>query len=445
MLTERTVAAAIQEARKTGEQRWVHESRGRGQGALSLKISATGTASWYFRYALDRKNRYFPLGLYGDQADRLTLASARIRCGEAAARRQEITDGDLHSDERARLIGEQERKDQEVRAKAAAEAEALLKVKFTLKALMDAYIGYLENAGKSSADDVRRLVTLHVYGAFPDYSSAPARDLTRQQATEIFRKLVEAGKGRTAGKVRAFLHAAYELALGIEGDAAAPSTMEGFEIEFNPIAATRSLTQFNRVGHRHLSTSEFRSFWTRLSEMDSAAADAARVGVLAGGQRIAQLLRGTSLDYDLDVDVLTLFDGKGRRRVPRRHDIPLPPTAAAIVRKRIGAISSEADDRRIFGTTVPDTVGDVVAEISAEMVKSKEAMAPFGWTDLRRTVETLLIEELRVSKDLRGQILSHGLGGVQDRHYDRANYIRQMRPVLVQWGTWIRKHCKSQK
>lgn len=318
-------------------------------------------------------------------------------------------------------------------------------MKFTLKALIDAYIGYLESAGKSSAGDVRRLITLHVYEAFPDYSSAPARELTRQQATEIFRKLVEADKGRTAGKVRAFLHAAYELALGIEGDAAAPSAMEGFEIEFNPIAATRSLTQFNRVGQRHLSTSEFSSFWMHLSEIDSAAADAARVGMLGGGQRIAQLLRGTSLDYDLDVDVLTLFDGKGRRRVPRRHDIPLSPTAAAIVRKRIDSIPSGAEDRRIFGTTVPDTVGDVVAEISTEMVKSKEATAPFGWTDLRRTVETLLIEELRVSKDLRGQILSHGLGGVQDRHYDRANYIRQMRPVLVRWDGWIRKSGDKKK
>ena len=331
------------------------------------------------------------------------------------------------------------------RFNAAAYASPLLKVKFTLKALIDAYIGYLKSAGKSSADDVRRLVTLHVYEAFPSYSSAPARDLKRQQATEIFRKLVEAGKGRTASKVRSFLHAAYELALGVDGDAAAPSAMEGFQIEFNPIAATKSLAQFNRVGQRHLSMSEFRSFWVRLSTMGSAASDAARVGVLGGGQRIAQLLRGTSLDYDLDVDVLTLFDGKGRRRVPRRHDIPLPPTAAAIVRTRIGLIPSEAEDRRIFGTTVPDTVGDVVAEISTEMIKSKEAMVPFGWTDLRRTVETLLIEKLRVSKDLRGQILSHGLGGVQDRHYDRANYIRQMRPVLVRWDAWIRKNCNYKK
>lgn len=438
MLTERAIVAAVQEAKKAGAERWLHESRGRGQGALSLKISASGTASWYYRYALNRKNRYFPLGLYGDQADRLTLAGARLRCNEAAARRQETSDGDLHSGERAKVAAERERRELEVSQQAVAAAEAERKEKFILRALMEAYVEHLRNAGKTSADDVERLVKLHVFEAFRSYSSAPARDLTRQQATEIFRKLVEAGKGRTAGKIRAYLHAAYELALGIEGDATAPSTMIGFGIEFNPIAATRALNQFNRVGHRHLAAPEFQAFWSRLSATEGTAADAAKVGVLGGGQRIAQLLRATKLDYDPDTGIVTLFDGKGRRRVPRRYDIPLPATAAAIVKKRLNLIPNDAADQRIFGSTVPDTVGDVVSEIAAAMVMHGEAVTSFGWTDLRRTVETLLVEKLRVSKDLRGQIQSHGLGGVQDRHYDRANYVRQIRPVLARWEAWIR-------
>jgi hypothetical protein len=123
-----------------------------------------------------------------------------------------------------------------------------------------------------------------------------------------------------------------------------------------------------------------------------------------------------------------------------RHDIPLSAAAAAIVRKRISLIRSYGHDQRIFGTAVPDTVGDLASEISAAMVASGEALAPFGWTDVRRTVETPLIKELRVSKDLRGQILSHGLGGVEDRHYDRASYVRQIRPVLARWEAWIKKN-----
>ncbi|WP_155630396.1 tyrosine-type recombinase/integrase [Burkholderia cepacia] len=437
MLTERTIAAAVQEARRSGKVRWLHESRGRGQGALSLKIAASGTAAWYYRYSVERRNKYFPLGAYGDQSDRLTLADARVQCSDAAAKRQTVIDGDLHASEREKLAAEHKRKEDESRAATAAEVEALARTKFTLKALMDAYVSHLNGAGKPSAGDVRRMITLHVNEAFPKYASSPAKDFTREQATEIFRRLVEAGKGRTAGKVRTSLHAAFELALGIDGDAAAPSTMTGFGVAFNPIAATKALNQFNRVGQRHLSATEFRAFWSRLSATDGRAAAAVKVAVLAGAQRIAQLLRVKRPDYDRDAKILTLFDHKGRRQVPRRHDIPLPAGAVSIVTECLCLIQADAKDQRIFGTTVPDTVSDVVSKISASMVASDEAVAGFGWTDIRRTVETLLVEELGVSKDLRSQILSHGLGGVQNRHYDRADYTRQIRPILARWEAWI--------
>ncbi len=91
---------------------------------------------------------------------------------------------------------------------------------------------------------------------------------------------------------------------------------------------------------------------------------------------------------------------------------------------------------------MPETVSDALSEISATMVKDGVAVAKFAWTDIRRTIETLLIEELRVSKALRSQILSHGLGGVQARHYDRANYVYQIQPVLARWDAWVRTGAK---
>ena len=49
--------------------------------------------------------------------------------------------------------------------------------------------------------------------------------------------------------------------------------------------------------------------------------------------------------------------------------------------------------------------------------------------DLRRTVETRLAGE-KVSKDVRAQLQSHGLGGVQDRNYDRHDYLDEKRDAL---------------
>lgn len=58
------------------------------------------------------------------------------------------------------------------------------------------------------------------------------------------------------------------------------------------------------------------------------------------------------------------------------------------------------------------TLTVLVKEISEAMVTEGEARAPFQLRDIRRTCETMLAA-LKVSKDVRSNLLSHGLGGVQ--------------------------------
>jgi len=57
---------------------------------------------------------------------------------------------------------------------------------------------------------------------------------------------------------------------------------------------------------------------------------------------------------------------------------------------------------------------------------------PFQLRDLRRTAETMLAAE-GVSKDIRAQIQSHGLGGVQDKHYDKHDYLPAKHAALTRW------------
>ena len=40
---------------------------------------------------------------------------------------------------------------------------------------------------------------------------------------------------------------------------------------------------------------------------------------------------------------------------------------------------------------------------------------------------------LGVSSDVRAQIQSHGLGGIQARHYDRHDYMPEKREALALW------------
>jgi hypothetical protein len=56
---------------------------------------------------------------------------------------------------------------------------------------------------------------------------------------------------------------------------------------------------------------------------------------------------------------------------------------------------------------------------------------PFDLRDVRRTAESMLAAQ-GVSRDLRAQLLSHGLSGVQQR-YDRYDYIREKCEALLAW------------
>ena len=55
-----------------------------------------------------------------------------------------------------------------------------------------------------------------------------------------------------------------------------------------------------------------------------------------------------------------------------------------------------------------------------------------GRLDVRRTAETMLAG-MGISRDTRAQLLSHGLGGVQDQHYDRHGYADEKRAALIAW------------
>jgi integrase len=76
-----------------------------------------------------------------------------------------------------------------------------------------------------------------------------------------------------------------------------------------------------------------------------------------------------------------------------------------------------------------------VAEYSAWLEKHVK-VKPFLARDLRRTCETRLAE-LGVSKDIRAQLLSHGISGVQSKHYDRWAYLPEKGEALMRWERYL--------
>ena len=197
---------------------------------------------------------------------------------------------------------------------------------------------------------------------------------------------------------------------------------------------TKTFTNSRRV-IRHLAAPELGAFLRRLERAAaSAKQDALEVAIALGGQRPTQLLRARAGDVDLVGRTITLYDPKGARAEPRVHVIPLPERAVAILGRRLEALPAGVN-APVFSTdsVTPmrlETVSVFVSELSTALMAATESREPFQLRDLSRTLETLLAS-LGVSRDVRGQVQSHGLGGVQNRHYDRYEYLAEKRATLA--------------
>ena len=176
-----------------------------------------------------------------------------------------------------------------------------------------------------------------------------------------------------------------------------------------------------------------RVFLQRLDKLpEGAQRDALRLALILGGQRPAQLLRPRPADVDLTVGTIALFDPKDSRQQPRRHILPLTKDSTAILERRLkvqGPFVFSTDGKRALRV---ETISAIVTAASVAMVKAKEARESFSLRDIRRTAETMLAA-LGVSRDVRAQLQSHDLGGVQARHYDRHDYMDEKRAALRTW------------
>jgi integrase len=423
--------------------RWLSDAIGeRNAGRLLLRVSPQGVKRFYFRYSVPGRDRMvIPLDVFTPKAKpgAMTLAEARQKAADYR---------DIHKNESRDVrayLQRQEKARQEAEAlerlrhqEALAEADAAQR--FTLRALTKQYVAHLERQGKlRSANDARNIFKNHLDGS--EHADQPAKDLQPREVTEVLRRVVEAGKGRTAGKLRSYLGAAYSLAIKADLDPTAPSAFIGFGLVSNPVTNVASLKEYNRARTRALTQDELLAYWKRLDAIQPATVQAAlKVGLLLGGQRSAQLVRLRRSDVDTKAGGLVLFDGKGARSEPRRHELPITSVAKQAIQPALDEAARLKSEWAftLIGTAAiaPETLTTTVRDISTAMLAAGEVHEPFDLRDVRRSVETALAA-MGVSQDLRAQIQSHGLGGVQQKHYNRHDYAPEKRRALERWAAWL--------
>lgn len=379
-----------------------------------MRKLANGAVQFYWRYSHAGQTHREPIGVYDPTAPPKKLQPTARGYGIAAALAKCRMLADVHV-ERADTGGLREAKAEKRKAFLAQKALESDKSTRTLQKLLDAYVVHLKTQGRRSHVDAHQIFKSHVTAAWPALAQAPAVDLTPDQVLDMLRRLIEAGKGRTANKLRSYLRAAYQCALDVRTTASIPVVFKAFDVVFNPAAQTRRSPQFDRADKRPFSRAELCAYWQLLRNCPGREAAVLRLHLLTGGQRIEQFVR---LRWsDVEADSVTIFDEKGRPgQGPRPHRIPLLGEAlesiAVLKREGTYAISTTAGHKPISVRTLATWAHAIVGS----------SIDGFQLKRIRSGVETLLAAQ-GVSRDVRGHLQSHGLTGVQARHYDGHDYM----------------------
>lgn len=341
-------------------------------------------------------------GLRGQQAAEAAADAARKAEAEQLA-------AQMAAAEVAHLQAEEEQR-------ARADAELKARAECNLERLLTAYCDHLAALNRRSHQDARSIFKTHIFAPWPKLAALPAAELIDEQVADILRRIVEKGHLRTAGKCRAYMSAAYELARKSRTDPKVPIAFKAYGVRFNPASATATIDGSRGADKNPLSLEQTRIYWRAIKDIDTPLGAMLRLHLLTGGQRIEQLVRLKTAD--IGNEMILIYDGKGRPgRAPRHHHLPLLPEARKaldrIAPKGAWALSTDGGKTHVAATTLSQAAKD-----------AGKAVEGFATKRLRSGVETLLASA-GVSRDTRGRLQSHGISGVQATHYDGHDYLSE--------------------
>ena len=394
-------------------------------GALQVRKQSNGAVSFHWRYTMGTKSERVAIGFYDSSAPpKSTSRTAKgysiagaIRAAEALASEHY---GAKELGGRPALL-EARREEESARAERDAAA-----ARYTLANLLNDYADYLEKLGRTSHREVRSIVKVHVLEPWAVIAKMRAADVTTDQFIDIMRRVMDAKKGRTSNKLRSYLRAAYQTAKSSRTKASVPEFFKHYKIVTNPVADTEPDETQNRADKNPLERDQLRLYWNRIKPLTGLRGAVLRLHLLTGGQRIEQLVKLKTAE--IRTEFVRLYDGKGRPgRLPRAHEVPLLPEAAQSLQvckpRGLYALSTDGGDTHIAGTTLSGWAVEAAGDIEGFQAKR-----------IRSGVETLLSKH-GVSQEIRGHLQSHGVSGVQRRHYDANDFIPEKRRALeILWG-----------
>jgi integrase len=189
----------------------------------------------------------------------------------------------------------------------------------------------------------------------------------------------------------------------------------------NPVVNTNKREEHPR--DRVLTDDEIRHIWAAANGIYG---DIVKLLILTGQRR--EEIGGLRWDeVDLDRNVITL--GKERTKNARQHEVPLSPTAIAILSAR------PREQEFVFGRRPFSSWSRAKRDLDA-LLRNK--VRPWHLHDLRRTAATGMAD-IGVSPHVIEAILNHqsghkaGIAGV----YNRSSYAKEKAEALARWDEHV--------
>lgn len=295
----------------------------------------------------------------------------------------------------------------------------------TLGDLLELYASDLEQDGKRTAKEVRRITNKDIPAAL---LSRPAHLISRDDILDILTPIAQRGALVHSDNVRAYLRAAFELGLHAQSMTRWRGRTKDFQVTYNPVATVRKSVTRKPVGMRALSEEEVRQLWQtgRLSPQMLLALKL----ILATGQRVEEVLHARWEEFNSD---FTLWTIPGERRKTRNktaepHLVPLTELHRGLLAE---ARSLSGDAKHLFpakNRSEPlryDSLNHAVRRFI-----EASGMISFSPRDLRRTFKTLG-GSFGISLEMRNRLQGHALTDVGSVHYDRYDYLSQKREAMA--------------
>jgi integrase len=405
MLTDSQVKKAVSSARADAVLNDGAQGKGGGSLRLKIRVGARGTtATWFAWWQEGGKPKTATLGRYPD----LSLADARVAAAKAVADAKNPAPAQVEESNR------------------------------TVAKLFAGYINSMRQDGKSSADEVEGRLALASAALGPD---KPAGDVTPADIAAVLKPIHDRGARVMADRMRAYLSAAFNWGIEATHDYRA-KVRQDWGIKVNPAAQVKRDTKANTTRERHLSADELATLWAAMDGAGFADGTGAAIRLMiCCGQRVRETMRLEGRDIDLEAGLWTM-PAKKTKGGKYRHTIPLPAQALPILRQ---LIAKHGD-----GWLFPARHGESDLQLASSIGKAirrwlvENGGERFQARDLRRTWKSRA-GDAGVDRFVRDLIQQHAKNDTGSKHYDRTDYLPQMRQAMATWESWLSENVTDRK